>query len=321
MKIPDNTILAAIIGAVATIFAALIAFLATRRSSSSDEKRDSKSAQIAAENVKVLTSGDNSPGIVFGNYTINQQVVQRYEKVRRSKRWRPLSIARWPVPHGFDRGKAATLITSNMAAAAYQTLLHSGYVEFTTVLIAPNSSNSGKIDDYVIISHKAGFCGTIEKNHFALLKLLKLLPQQRKEYEAEKARISREWEESPFRAWAVTRSLDDKQIQALTVRFNPEFHEVDIAPPKNVSANIADYPQHLATTSELLQWIAIALESPVVFAGNAGWLNENPALMKLMIDLLDKKAFEWDKVQVNIADDEEWDYLSPQLEAEMKGFT
>jgi hypothetical protein len=72
--------------------------------------------------------------------------------------------------------------------------------------------------------------------------------------------------------------------------------------------SLLDYPQQGRTTSEIVQFICAASTNVVMHIDYNRDVLSNPALLKLMRMLMDRK-FDPGRLMVNVEDSEEWDFV------------
>ena len=321
----NPTVIAAIVGALGALMAALIALLGREKAKTAGHRDgNQRSVRTSGDNspavTNVQTSGENSP-VIVGNVTIYQHVAREYLETVGRKQWRPLGMAVWAVFAEFDREDFLNELTTDMVHAAFQVFSQSGYAEFTVLVDAPLQPDANNILNYVLLSPKVSFCTDAVRRHRESYKRA-LEARQQGQLDAELNRIEEEWKTNPLNDWSTIRRFSaNSRYQALVVRFDPESHKIDIKPSTIDSTNLVDFDNHLGTTSELLQWLAIVLETRrthIQDFGDADWINESPQLAKLLADLVDG-GFAWGKVHMNLADSEDWDYANPRFDAELKG--
>lgn len=269
--------------------------------------------------IEIRTYGNSSPGIVQGDFVINQTTVNQYREVQR-KNWRPLAVGRWATLAEVSEENSLSLLSSDMADALHETYGNKGYTAFTALLSGTLSKRKGHtVRVYEVTCHKAPFCNALEHSRREYLARLKAA-KQRGHHEQEKQKILDELASSPLQGWRIeSELLTGKTLQAVNLRLDPDAKHIAIKCFRNSSTNLAEYPEHLRRTSELLEWLAATLTTKVVDLGDVQWLMENYRMQKLLFNLLDNKVLYPAKIRVNVTDDEEWDYVNPKWDAEVRG--
>ena len=285
-----------------------------------DSTRPTPSAPPNVQISSINTTGPNSPGIVLGNLVINQTIVEQYKRTRK-KQWRQLGIGLYRIFASIKTDTVLEMFTSTVTDALYAVYKDSGYSKFTALLTITNEPiKNSTIAVYRLVSHKVRFCQRVQEIHEKSLRRA-ATERQQGNYEKEKNRMSKEWEESPLRQWDISFEVDKVAVQQivtpLQITFDSDNKCIRIESPKNVSTKIKDYPDHLERTSELLTWAAAIEDSRVFDLGDVGWLLENYRLQKLVTGIAEHSFFDFNKVQVNVDDDEEWDYLNPSLDEDV----
>jgi len=89
-----------------------------------------------------------------------------------------------------------------------------------------------------------------------------------------------------------------------------------------LSADPATYASGMSSTSDVLRFLAsIRNSGSVAYLGDVTWYNKNYSLLKLWADLLDHGNIDIDRLRINAEDYEEWDYLNPVVDLEVKKVT
>jgi hypothetical protein len=123
-----------------------------------------------------------------------------------------------------------------------------------------------------------------------------------------------------FKSWQnVNAQIDFSSPGAIEFEYDPDGKSISISTKEDLSLDPADYESKVATTSEMLMLVAAARRSRVAYLGNMEfWLKSWP-LTKFATHLLDQRSVDLDAIRVNANDYEQWDYLNPELEAELAG--
>jgi hypothetical protein len=265
----------------------------------------------------VSTSGNYSPGIVYGNF-INQTVVKQ-EAVAKRRTWRALDSATFP-PLG-DTKAAKLAVWDSFLHTVAEMYGQQPYTEFTILVNADEVVIEGEqVPRYVVVSYQPGLCSNALKEYRQFVQLYHAwrnaqpgearttLEQEQKK---RKARLQ-EWSPSiqvpSSPSWTPIQCICDGAGKRLTLHVVPK---PSLAP--------TDYPDHLATSRELLQFLGSYSNLNLAFVGNAGWAANNYSLMKLTIAVLDRNL-DMGRVRIAVDDPNEWDYINGEFDEEVRRF-
>ena len=127
---------------------------------------------------------------------------------------------------------------------------------------------------------------------------------------------------APLAGWTIAGSVDfSARPIALDICYEPDVRRVSIQTSEHQSTNPADYADHASATSELLQLLCALLNANFVHIGDIGWYIDNYHLMKVCMYYLDRRALDLSLIRINADDDEQWDYVNVDLDAEIKGYS
>ncbi len=312
----DSTIIAAIIGAAAAIAAAMIPIVLKRRKRSDARDTGDKGAGRSAESVTVTTSGDQSPGLVQGNYVINQTIVNEYKEAR-GKRWREISVGKWSIQSDIkDRQK----LWLHNVCEALLTTFGDEYQDFVFLFSVYDVDLEGvPAKVYQMLSHKAAFTGTVVNLRMAHVQKL-IAAGDAADPDAAKAKLIEELQqaEDPLKSWTVVPNIvESGDLTPVRCIYEPEFKRITLESVAEGSLNPVNYPDHLSRTSECLIFVAAALQAVVSYMGDTAWYANHYSLQKMAVDLLDTGRIDFDRLRVNMDDDEDWDYVNPEYDAEV----
>jgi hypothetical protein len=89
--------------------------------------------------------------------------------------------------------------------------------------------------------------------------------------------------------------------------------------PLPLSLDPSEFASGITSTSEVLRFLASLVNTHgVAYFGNATWYNDNYSLLKLWADLMDHRKIDFDRLRINAEDYEEWDYVNPAVDLEIK---
>ena len=108
-------------------------------------------------------------------------------------------------------------------------------------------------------------------------------------------------------------------FNCLRLRCDPRSKTASIEPFSARSTRPQDYPERLATTSELLEYVAAILNSgPIADLGDPFSVLTYPWI-KFIARFLDKRGIDLGRIQVNNADPEEWNFINTEFDYEIEG--
>jgi hypothetical protein len=86
-----------------------------------------------------------------------------------------------------------------------------------------------------------------------------------------------------------------------------------------LSLDPAEYASGITSTSELLRFLASLMNAgQVAYFGDIAWCKDNYSLLKLWADLMDHARIDIKRLRINAEDYEEWDYVNPVVDLEIK---
>ena len=267
----------------------------------------------------VSTTGDYSPGIVYGNFIINQTVVHQ-EAVAKRRTWRALDSATFP-PLG-DTKVAKLAVWDSFLLTVAEMYGQESYTEFTILVNADEIVVEGEhVPRYVVVSYQPGLCSNALKEYRQFVEQYyawrnaqpgesrTALEQERQKREAR----LKEWAPSiqvpSSPSWMPIQCICDGAGKRLTLHVVPKL-----------SLDPTDYPDHLATTQELLQFLGSYSNLKLAFVGDVGWAANNYSLMKLTIAVLDRNL-DMGRVRIAVDDQNEWDYINGEFDEEVRRFS
>jgi hypothetical protein len=117
----------------------------------------------------------------------------------------------------------------------------------------------------------------------------------------------------------ISGQLDFSQnYNCVRLRCNARSRTASIQPFKARSTGPQDYEGRLATTSELLEYIAALYNyGPMLDAGDPLWINSY-SWVKFFASFLDSRAIDLADIRVNDSDPEEWDFINTKFDYEIE---
>lgn len=264
---------------------------------------------------RIETHGDQSPGYVAGDFTVNKTIVRQYNKARK-KKWRPLDEINYPPPEDNDDCRRKYL--GLLALHLHRAFKDSGYTQFVSLArLAQAKINEDLVTVYSLVSHQVKFTGALRRTLKYLWNrniAVELRQKCQDDLNAELCTLRESWSfkvDLPF----VNRFIP------VQFAYDPDAHKIAIGPPPIVSTTPAEYPDKVRTTSELLTFLSSLLGSPFCNMGDIAWVKSYYPLFKLCLELLDTKAFRMDRIRINAENCEEWDYINTAADIEVRRYT
>jgi hypothetical protein len=117
----------------------------------------------------------------------------------------------------------------------------------------------------------------------------------------------------------ISGQLDFSQsYNCVRLRCDARSKTASIQPFKARSTRPQDYEGRLATTSELLEYVAALYNSgPILDAGDPFWITSY-SWVKFFTSFLENRAIDFADIRVNDADPEEWDFINTELDYEIE---
>lgn len=316
----DPTVIAAIIMAAAAIVAALIPILIRHRKRKLEDGSGVGRGDPNAGSIQVMTDGDQSLGIVQGNFVINQTIVHEYKESKK-KHWRKLSVGNWPFQSEIPKPQGLWL---HDVCEALQIAFAERYQNFTFLLSLTDKESEGvQLKLFQIISHKARFAAALKDLREAHLRKIFAAPEAA-DWDSARSKLYKKIinEADPLESWNVKAKIamrDD--LVAVRCIYEPEFKRIQLESLSGHSLDPGEYPEHLSCTSECLIFVATTLRNESAYIGDIRWYADDYRLQKMIVDQMDKGTIDISRLRVNTEDDEDWDYVNPEYDAEIRGYS
>lgn len=196
------------------------------------------------------------------------------------------------------------------------------YERFTMLFSSDTRAvDGGNIVVHAIESPRAKFAALLRERQIEFVKTAMALSDgdettraaRRQAIADEVARRAESWA-----GWSFQVKIDfSSEPSALEVLYDPETRFISLTCAEAYSLDPADYPDHLKSTSELLNFIAASFRTRIGYFGDVSWVANDFRLMKVMMRLLDHEPIDLAAVRINVGDCEEWDYSNPSFEGEI----
>jgi SIR2-like domain len=120
-----------------------------------------------------------------------------------------------------------------------------------------------------------------------------------------------------FGTWKQTTNFSpDSGYRTMTLTIDPESKTVSVRTDANDSLSPSAYATHVKTTSDVLRFTAAGLRA--VFATiDFDSVIENPDVIDILVDILDKVGIDFNALRFNAEDDEQWAYMNTRFKKEI----
>ena len=249
---------------------------------------------------------------VAGDLVLNSDAIAHAAR----KQWRELSWTSF-LSTNLETDMRLTC-PRHWVVALRDTFRDAGFTSFTMVVSVQSERSVERLGQTLtfspidVVSHKAEFVGAMK----ALIRgsLDPETENRRKHVDAANTTLAE------LKGWDVSVQTH-KGIDTVpySCEYNPDMRTIKIHPHETLSTDPNDYPQKLSLTSELLALLATLIHSEVVILNAPLSALDAYPVAKLFLDVIDNKTCDYNQVRVNVEDDEEWDYLNPAVDDELKG--
>ena len=270
--------------------------------------------------IDINTSGNQSPGIVKGDFTINQTIINNYN-LNLKKKWRKLDEVSFPAIKD-DEDKRIKYL-AQLVVHLHRAFKNDGYIEFSgfhqiRMHEFSNIKEHYKIDSdiaptYWFISHQTKFIGELRKSgSYYWNREISL--DKRKLYLEE---IGEEIDYL-FNTWAIDLQMGfSNKLIAWHFIYDPDARRIFIGSPPVHSTEIDNYPNNLETTTELLPFLSALNLSKFINFGDINGVFSNYPLLKLYCDILDNNGWNFENLRINANNQEEWDYINKSIDIKL----
>lgn len=272
---------------------------------------------MSDDNKRIETHGDLSPGYVAGDFKVTQTIVtQRAEALR--KQWRSLDEIDYPAV--IDNEDRRARYGYQLALHLHRAFKKRGYQSFSGLVrlgsfeIEPGSD---PISVYSLVTHKAPFSGALRNSW----KFLHNPQGDNKAQAGYQDELNQQLTEL-VSTWSldVSLALVDKPVATQFI-YDPDARRISVGLPPVFSTSPAKYPDKVRNTTELLAFLSCVIGSPVMNLGDLSCITSHYPLFKLVLELLDTKRFQLDRIRVNVSDCEEWDYVNAAADIEVGSYS
>jgi hypothetical protein len=232
--------------------------------------------------------------------------------------WRGVETVNYIVKDDSKRFKI--WFAQDIFKSIMQTFTGKGYKRFSAILDPRSAKVGGQTSfAYRLHCHEVAFVSNIRKFVTERSALYERVNSASSPEEQE--RLLREEADDRkhlFEGWRISPQIDSSQLGAIRIEYDPDGHSVSVMSLQPLSLDPQHYDHRVETTSEMLEYVAAALQSPVAFVGDLTLTQQrNVPLLKLTASLLDGEPIKIDSIRINAKDWEQWDYRYPLFEAEL----
>ena len=218
--------------------------------------------------------------------------------------------------------RSNSIFISEMFRALELTFGDRAFAEFTGLLRHTERSVHGQtVPLYYLLCHEIEFCEAVRRMTERLIRSYSIAKQQGQQAINYLKQEEQKVVDAFNQQWTTWASFD------LSVKWLPLQFTVDPAKRKMsiedlpMSLDPLEYPSGISTTSESLRFLASFVNAEgAAYFGDVTWYNDNYSLLKVWTDLIDHGTVEIDRLRINAEDYEEWDYVNPRVDLEIKNF-
>ena len=242
-----------------------------------------------------------------------------------SARWRQLEELRYPMLKN-DEARRSRLL-QELLVSVDDACRGEGYTRFSALSKLDQIRLDGQ-DTFVLtlVSHHARFISCLRRTASDRVRQLselqdKLAGLDENAKLVEIVKVNTEHKKKlsdTWRDWQLRGSLTlSNNITPFEIIYDSDNKLVSVSPLEIKSLDPRDYPEHLNTTSELLQWVGTLFNSSIAVLGDIMWTAKNYSIAKLFACLLDTHTVDLDSIRIAVNDKERWDYNYGQLDEEL----
>jgi hypothetical protein len=248
---------------------------------------------------------------------LTQRIVAQAATKQR-KTWRDLFHLFMPIVGSVSDASNEFLI-SELFMGLDRTFRDRPYCQFTGQLRYVERNVQGQtVPMYYLLCHQIDFCESVRRTTELFIRsyyAAKNDPKAREQLIAEQQKLAdafnREWNANAAfdlsSEWLPLEFTVDSAKRVISIRQLP------------MSLDPLTYVSGITSTSELMRFLASYMNAGhVKYFGDAAWYNDNYSLLKLWADFADHRKIEIARVRINADDYEEWDYVNPSVDLEIK---
>ena len=253
--------------------------------------------------------------------TVNEILTSQYQESRR-KKWRRLGSIDFGVIS--DNEKSREFFFYSLILAMYEVFGTEKYITFNGLLRLREESAGGQnVTVYELICPQIEFCEAVRREYVGFINKIMKQKSQGLEKRAAFSEIKKV-SDNQFKFlkdWRVQGEIK-YHPRGLPLEFICDYADklMSIRTLTKLSPTPLDYPNKVTTTSEMLCYIASYSHLPFVLLDDFDFsvYGENYPLTKLFIDLTDRQEIDFGRFRINVNNYEEWDYLNPALDKEIR---
>lgn len=253
---------------------------------------------------------------------VNEVVTSQYQE-KRKKHWRDLGSIDFGVMH--DHENSRRFFFYSLILAMYEIFGTKKYTLFNGLLRTCKRPVEGQIlTVYEFICHQIEFCEVIRREYVRFID--KVIEQKRRG--AEKSLALSQYKESLNNEQQFKLPKDWRIHDG--IKYSPAWFPIELICDSadksmsirsliKLSPNPLDYPNKVTTTSEMFCYLASHNRELIILDDfDFSIYEENYPLTKLFIDFMDRQPIDFSLFRINVDDYEEWDYINPKLDKEIR---
>lgn len=238
---------------------------------------------------------------------------------KQRKTWRDLSHLLIPMIERLDDRSDAVFV-AELFTGLDLTFRHRAFSRFTGLLrYVERNINNQTIPAYYLLCHQIDFCEIVRRSTRLLLESYWEARRQGAEAVDRLKQEQQKLTDAFNLEWNANASFDlSRQWLPLEFTVDSARRVISIL-PLTLSLDPAEYTSGITSTSEVLRFLASFVNTEsVAYFGDATWYDDDYSLLKLWADLVDNGKIEIDRLRINAEDYEEWDYINPVVDLEIK---
>lgn len=250
------------------------------------------------------------------NLQNSASIIREFENIS-EKQWRPIETLKYGV---ITEGEASRMrFALSLGKAMEKVFANRKYLKFNGLLQLQEVTRDGiPLSAYVLFCHQVEFCEEVRRDRSELLIELMSASSERK---AELQQIDEQKTSNFLTKWRLEYKLTfAPQFTPVEFVYDSATHRITMTTRDVLPIEAENYPNKVRTTSEMLQLLAPILSSPFLAVDDMEWVLDHYPTMKLLIDLLDRHEIDLGRLQVNVSNYEEWDYINPTLDRELEAY-
>jgi hypothetical protein len=237
-----------------------------------------------------------------------------------TKQWRNLESVNYGVIR--DNENARVIFSNDLFTSLREAFHLQSYKRFNALLHidAVRAANGEEVPIYVLDCHEVGLAAALRKRRKKRIEEIVAIRQNPSIDAAEQRKRlieSAQREEETWEGWSRrAQIIYSRTYSPLEIVYDVQASRIAVDSISDFSLDPADYTNHLGTTSELLRYVAATTNLSIGVMGDIKWTKDF-RLLKVMIDVLDHRRVDLDRIRVDVSNFEVWDYVNLDFEREL----